>query len=64
MGNLIDAAKADGRLGTLLKAIEAAGIYTLLSAVGPFTLFARRGLEKFHHLDFPRFCPGPMTLSV
>ncbi len=40
MGNLIEAAEADGRLETLLKAIRAAGIDTMLSAVGPFTLFA------------------------
>jgi len=40
LANLIETAEADGRLGTLLKVIRAAGIEKMLSAAGPFTLLA------------------------
>jgi uncharacterized surface protein with fasciclin (FAS1) repeats len=38
--HLLDAAKADGRFSTLLKAIDAAGLTERLSGAGPFTVLA------------------------
>lgn len=40
MANIIDTAKSAGNFNTLVKAIEAAGLTSVLSGPGPFTVFA------------------------
>lgn len=39
-GDIVEVAMADGRFGTLVKAIEAAGLVETLKGEGPFTVFA------------------------
>ncbi len=39
-GDIVEVAMADGRFGTLVKTIEAAGLVETLKGEGPFTVFA------------------------
>ena len=49
-GTIVDVAIANGSFTTLVGALEAYGLVDLLSSDGPFTVFGKYCVERYHNL--------------